>query len=55
MKLFALIITSAILGLASSIILYKMFNIDVPPLFTGLSINIIGYLLFKEKINDDTE
>jgi hypothetical protein len=55
MKLFILIFVSAALGLTTSILMYKMFNIDFPPLFIGLSINAIGYYIFRKKINEDRD
>ena len=51
MKLFSLIFISAALGLAISILLYKLFKIDVPPFFTGLSINAIGYYILRKKVD----
>lgn len=55
MKLFSLIFISAALGLTTSVILYKVFGIDFPPLFIGLSINAIGYYIFRKSINEDCD
>jgi len=52
MKLFSLIFISAALGLITSILLYELFKINFPPLFIGLSINAIGYYIFKDKLNE---
>jgi hypothetical protein len=51
MRLFSLIFVSAALGLAISMFLYKVYNINVPPLFTGLTINAIGYYILKNKLD----
>jgi hypothetical protein len=51
MKLFSLVFISAALGLTTSILLYKVYKIDISPLFTGLFFNAIGYQLFKTKLN----
>jgi len=51
MRLFSLIFISAALGLAISIFLYKVYNINIPPLFTGLTINAIGYYILKNKLD----
>jgi len=51
MRLFSLIFVSAALGLAISIFLYKVYNINIPPLFTGLTINAIGYYILKNKLD----
>jgi hypothetical protein len=50
MKLFILVIISAALGLLTSILLYELFNIDLPPLFIGLTINAIGYYIFRKEL-----
>jgi|688.fasta_scaffold623697_2 hypothetical protein len=50
MKLFILVIISAALGLLTSILLYELFNIDFPPLFIGLTINAIGYYIFRKEL-----
>ena len=55
MKLFSLIFISAALGLITSILLYELFNINFPPLFIGLSINAIGYYIFRKSINEDCD
>jgi hypothetical protein len=51
MRLFSLVFVSAALGLAISIFLYKVYNINIPPLFTGLTINAIGYYILKNKLD----
>ncbi len=51
MRLFSLIFVSAALGLAISMFLYKVYNINIPPLFTGLTINAIGYYILKNKLD----
>jgi len=51
MRLFTLVFVSAALGLAISIFLYKVYNINIPPLFTGLTINAIGYYILKNKLD----
>jgi hypothetical protein len=51
MRLFSLVFISAALGLAISIFLYKVYNINIPPLFTGLTINAIGYYILKNKLD----
>jgi len=55
MRLFILVIVSAALGLITSILLYELFNINFPPLFIGLSINAIGYYIFRKSINEDCD
>jgi hypothetical protein len=55
MRIFILIIVSAALGLAASIFLYKTYNVNVPPLFTGLSITAIGYMLFNKWLMADVD
>jgi hypothetical protein len=51
MRLFTLVFVSAALGLAISIFLYKVYNINIPPLFTGLAINATGYYILKNKLD----
>jgi len=51
MRLFSLVFISAALGLAISIFLYKVYNINIPPLFTGLTINAIGYYILRNKLD----
>ena len=51
MRLFSLVFISAALGLAISIFLYKIYNINIPPLFTGLAINAIGYYILRNKLD----
>lgn len=51
MRLFSLIFVSAVLGLAISMFLYKVYNINIPPLFTGLTINAIGYYILRNKLD----
>jgi len=51
MKLFSLIFISAALGLTVSILLFKLWKIDISPFFTGLFFNAIGYQLFKTKLD----
>jgi hypothetical protein len=51
MRLFSLVFVSAALGLAISMFLYKVYNINIPPLFTGLTINAIGYYILKNKLD----
>jgi len=29
----------------------KVYNINIPPLFTGLAINAIGYYILKNKLD----
>ena len=55
MKLFLLIFISAALGLTTSVLLYKIYNIDISPLFIGLPINAIGYYIFRKSINEDCD
>ncbi len=51
MKLFSLIFISAALGLTVSILLFKLWKIDISPFFTGLSINAIGYYILRKKLD----
>jgi hypothetical protein len=51
MKLFGLIFISAALGLTVSILLFKLWKIDISPFFTGLSINAIGYYILRKKLD----
>ena len=51
MKLFSLIFISAALGLTISILLFKLWKIDIQPLFIGLVINAIGYYTFRNKLD----
>ena len=53
MKLFSLIFISAALGLTISILLFKVWKIDIQPLFIGLVINCIGYYIFRKTLNED--
>ena len=49
MILFSLIFISAALGLTTSILLYKFYNLDISPLFTGLTFNAIGYYFMEDE------
>ena len=51
MKLFGLVFISAVLGLAISILLFKIWNINIQPLFIGLFINCIGYYIFRKQLD----
>lgn len=51
MKLFSLIFISAVLGLMISILLFKLWNINIQPLFFGLVINAIGYYILRNKLD----
>ena len=51
MKLFSLIFISAVLGLAISILLFKLWKIEIQPLFIGLVINCIGYYIFRKQLD----
>jgi len=51
MRLFSLIFISAAMGLATSILLYKIYKIDISPFFTGLFFNAIGYYLLRKKLD----
>ena len=51
MKLFSLIFISAVLGLMISILLFKLWKIDIQPLFIGLVINAIGYYILRNKLD----
>ena len=53
MKIFLLIVVSAILGLAASIHIYMNYNIAIPPILTGLPITAIGYMLFKNWLTEE--
>jgi uncharacterized membrane protein YjjP (DUF1212 family) len=53
MKLITLLFSSIILGFLLSVFLIKQYNIDVPPIFTGGLITVIGYFIFKNKIEED--
>jgi len=53
MKLFSLVFISAALGLTISILLFKLWKIDIQPLFIGLVINIIGYYIFRKQLDNE--
>jgi len=53
MKLFSLIFISAALGLTISILLFKLWKIDISPFFTGLAINAIGYYIFRKQLDHE--
>jgi hypothetical protein len=53
MKLFSLIFISAALGLTISILLFKLWKIDIQPLFIGLAINCIGYYIFRKELDHE--
>lgn len=53
MKTAILLITSLILGFLLSVFLYKVYHIDVPPIFTGGLFTAIGYFVFKKQLEDE--
>ncbi len=53
MKTAILLIISLVLGFLLSVFLIKIYNVDVPPIFTSGIITAIGYFVFKDKLEDE--